>query len=199
MLHPYWSWTTAKRRKFWSAICLAALFVGLGISLWPLLPGLKLPAQRLAASRPVLRAMLPRSLKAPDTADVPLTGNWLLIPGINVRERIWEGGSLDVLWTHEGVWHQVGDLGHNLVLAGHRFQYLPPNTDTFYNMNKLKRGDAIIVVWDGKPHEYRVTDTRTVTPDHVEILVPTETPELTLYTCSDWQESRRLVVVAKPK
>jgi sortase A len=186
-----------KRERTWLALCGLALLAGMALALYPYAPAARLPIQRAAKAHPVLQKLLPASLKAPDLAP-PLTGNWLIIPGIGVRERIWEGQSLDVLLTNEGVWHQTGDPSHNLVLAGHRFQYLPPNADTFYNLDKLKDGDPVTLVWDGRPRQYSVEKGFTITPDQVGILDPSATPELTLYTCSDWGATRRLVIVAIP-
>lgn len=165
---------------------------------WPYVPAAELPVQRFVQEHPVLQKALPPVLAAPDLAP-PLTGNWLIIPAINVKEEIWDGSSLDVVWTHEGVWHQTGDLAHNLVLAGHRFQYLPPNTHTFYNLSKLKPGDTVTVVWEGTPHRFAVSAQETVPPTDGEPLDQSGPPRLTLYTCADWATTRRLVVVAVPR
>jgi LPXTG-site transpeptidase (sortase) family protein len=184
-------------QRLWIPFLTFSLCLGICLALAPLLPKAQFAVQQSSKNHPILRTILPPTLKPPDSSP-PLTGNWLLIPSINVREKIWDGPSLDVLWTHDGVWHQVGDLQHNLVLAGHRFQYLPPNTQTFYNLDKLHTGDNVTVVWEGISHQYLVQRSQVLTPDHVEVLNQTQDPELTLYTCNDWEASRRLVVLAKP-
>jgi len=67
--------------------------------------------------------------------------NRLVIPKIGVDSEILEGSSLDVLLTKEGVWREpydsTPDQDGNVMIAGHRFQYLPPNTHTFYNLEEV--------------------------------------------------------------
>lgn len=123
----------------------------------------------------------------------------VMIPKIGVNTKILEGGDLGVLDHEEGVWHQKGELGKdNYVLAGHRFRYLPPNTSTFYNLDKLTNGDVIAIDVDGKRTTYEVKQVRVVDASEVSVIAPTEQPRLTLYTCDDMRETRRIVVVAEP-
>jgi LPXTG-site transpeptidase (sortase) family protein len=106
---------------------------------------------------------------------------------------------LKILNQVEGVWHQTGNLTNgNFVLAGHRFRYLPPNTSTLYNLNKLKAGDLIAVDWLGKRTVYRVTQMEVVPATDVMLLNPTSTPRLTLYSCNDIQQTQRVVALAQP-
>lgn len=128
-------------------------------------------------------------------------GNRLFIPQINVDAEIIEGEDIDVLRSKEGVWHDptTGDpeLGGNMVLAGHRFQYLPPNTHTFYHLDKLKISELIKVYWQGKEYVYEISKIFEVLPE--EVWIKSETPnELTLYTCTPlFTSEKRLVVKAK--
>lgn len=126
--------------------------------------------------------------------------NRLYIPKIGVETAIVEGKTLDVLNRQEGVWHQTGTLADdNFVLAGHRFKYLPPNTSTFYNLDKLSVGDTIMVDWYQRRYLYKVTQRFTVAQNRVDLLAKTPNPQLTLYTCSDESEKERVVVVAEPQ
>lgn len=126
--------------------------------------------------------------------------NRLYIPKIGVETAILEGKTLDVLNRQEGVWHQTGTLANdNFVLAGHRFKYLPPNTSTFYNLDKLSVGDTIMVDWYQRRYLYKVTQRFTVAQNRVDLLAQTPSPQLTLYTCSDESEKERVVVVAEPE
>ncbi|MGI8404870.1 MAG: sortase [Thermomicrobiales bacterium] len=88
----------------------------------------------------------------------PGSGNWLLIPAIGVKTPIVDGPDIGVLDTQEGVWHQTGTAGvGNLVIAGHRFKYLPPNQTTFSNLDKLTTGDTIVIWWQGQRHAYQLS------------------------------------------
>jgi sortase A len=68
-----------------------------------------------------------------------------------------------------------GESG-NAALAAHR--------DTFFRpLKDVRKGDRITVTTREGVHEYRVTETRVVTPDDVSVLAPTMNPTLTLVTC----------------
>jgi LPXTG-site transpeptidase (sortase) family protein len=130
---------------------------------------------------------------------VPITDNRVIIPKIGVDTPIVEGSSLNVLNKTEGVWHQTGSVTQgNFVLAGHRFRYLPPNTSTLYNLNKLTPGDTIAIDWLGKRTVYQVTQMEVVSQNDVAILNPTPKPQLTLYSCNDFRQTQRVVAIAQP-
>jgi LPXTG-site transpeptidase (sortase) family protein len=131
-------------------------------------------------------------------ADREIDGNRVIIPKIGVDTPIVEGSSLDVLKTEEGVWHQTGDIsGGNFVLAGHRFKYLPPNTSTLYNLDKLAAGDTIAVDWEGRRTIYQVTKLMTVGANDTSILNSDFGQRLTIYTCTDTRQTQRTVAIAQ--
>lgn len=130
---------------------------------------------------------------------IPITDNRVIIPKIGVNTPIIEGSNLKVLDKSEGVWHQTGNVTKgNFVLAGHRFRYLPPNTSTLYNLDKLAPGDAIAIDWLGKRTVYQVKQMEVVPQNDVAILNPTATPRLTLYSCNDFRQTQRVVAIAEP-
>ncbi|BCX13765.1 MAG: hypothetical protein KatS3mg085_297 [Candidatus Dojkabacteria bacterium] len=132
-----------------------------------------------------------------------LDSNLLIIPKIGVKAKILEHSDLSILDVEEGVWREPftntpEDEGGNTVIAGHRFQYLPPNTSTFYHLDKLKSGDKILVIWDKKEYIYEVQDIFEVEPSDTYIRDNSGESLLTLYTCTPLgSEARRLVVRAK--
>ena len=124
----------------------------------------------------------------------------LLIPSIGVDSPIIEGADDSAL--NRGSWLIPGtstpDQGGNTVISGHRFKYLPPNNTTFYLLDKLQPGDDIQVQWNEKLYHYRVTNSRDVQPEQVEILDNTTDARLTLFTCTPiLSTARRLVVTAE--
>lgn len=130
-------------------------------------------------------------------------GNRLYIPQIGVDTEIVEGMNIDVLAKQEGVWRDPttstpGKPG-NMVLAGHRFQFLPPNTNTFYHLDKLKLGQTVSIFWLGKQYGYEIYQIFEVNPDEVWIKDPKEKiDELTLYTCTPiFTSAKRLIIKAK--
>ena len=65
----------------------------------------------------------------------------------------------------------------------------------FRDLGALQWGDDIYVDAGGWRFHYRVREAKSVWPDQVEVLDPSQTPILTLMTCTNW-DTQRLVVVA---
>ena len=135
-------------------------------------------------------------LKADDVDFTPR----LTIKKIGVDTEIVEGNNAHAA-LEQGVWRMpVGstpDRGGNTVLTAHRYKFLPPSDKTFYLLDKLEKGDEVVIQWQGKQFTYRVTETKVVSPKAVEILRNTELPRLTLFTCTPLFTSKnRLVVIA---
>jgi LPXTG-site transpeptidase (sortase) family protein len=132
-----------------------------------------------------------------DISDTPQQ-NTLLVEGIGIHGEIFEGKSVSVL--EKGIWHRPNsstpDRGSNTVLVAHRYLYRT-ESNSFYNLNKVKVGNKIIVWWERRKYTYTVTEIKTVPPEAVEIEGPTKDPILTLYTCTLITASDRLMVRAK--
>lgn len=128
--------------------------------------------------------------------------NRLLIPKIGVNAEIVEGKSLGII-NKAGVWHEIPSTNPttagNMVIAGHRFKFLPPNQSTLYSMDKVDVGDEIIIFWEQEKYTYQVYETEVVEPTAVQIRDDHGFKELTIYTCTPlWTTKQRLVVKAKP-
>mgnify|MGYP001233782857 CR=1 FL=1 len=145
----------------------------------------------------------------------------LIIPSIGVKAKVLEAGSIEILNEQEGVWlemvstttdqprddapkagdnaPQPGAPGTNTVIAGHRFQYLPPNSTTFYHLDKVKEGEQIVLFWRGERQVYEIIGIQEVLPQQIEIreAQPGEI-QLTLYTCTPiGSNDRRLAVSSR--
>jgi sortase A len=94
----------------------------------------------------------------------------------------------------------AGQAG-NAVLIGHVTSRNLGNV--FEHLHQLKPGDAVRVFSADQQFEYRVADTRTVSRTDVSVVQPTDTPSLTLITCTGaWlplvnDYAKRLVVRAE--
>lgn len=123
--------------------------------------------------------------------------NQIIIPSIFVKENIVEG-TVESSSLDKGAWHipNTGTpLWSNMVLAGHRFKYLPPHNETFYLLDKLKKGEKIYIIWEGHIYTYTVNSIYVVLPTDTHIEEPTKDPILTLYTCTPlWSADKRLVI-----
>lgn len=169
----------------------------------PLVPELQ---YRLKTKSNNVNPNYPVSYSQEDSRKYVTDGNRLFISKIDVDSKILEGESEDVMNVEEGVWRDPlstnpTSLG-NMVIAGHRFQYLPPNTTTFYNLDKLENGDIIKVYWEGIEYIYVVSNIFEVDADEVWIKdQPKDSKqEITIYTCTPiYTSEKRLVVKAELK
>lgn len=100
----------------------------------------------------------------------------------------------------KGPWHfplsnAPGEKG-NFVVIGHRFAELPPSTNTFFNLDKIKVGDKISISQTGDVnYEYTVLETKVVEKDNRSVLQDYGDYRITLITCTPlWTSKQRLVV-----
>ncbi|EFK95167.1 Uncharacterized protein yhcS [sediment metagenome] len=125
--------------------------------------------------------------------------NTLTIPSIGVDGEIFEGSSIYTL--NKGLWRRpktsTPDKGGNTVIVAHRYLFTEgPNT--FYHLDKVKKGDKFALFWNKKEYIYEVTEVKTVEPTAIEIEDNTKDPIVTLYTCTPlWTAKYRLVVIGK--
>lgn len=124
----------------------------------------------------------------------------IFINSIEVEGSIYEG--LDSHTMNKGFWHfpssnLPGQKG-NTVIIGHRYAKLPPNKDTFFNLDKVKVGDRIEVIQSDSQFTYIVTDTKIVEKNDTSVLLDYSDYRITLITCSPlWTSQQRLVIVGK--
>jgi LPXTG-site transpeptidase (sortase) family protein len=127
--------------------------------------------------------------------------NQLIMPTALFDQPVFDGP--DARTLRNGVWHRPNtgtpSEGGNTVFAAHRFTYSNPR-GAFYNLDKLRVGDPIGLIWDNRAYQYVVTVTKVVGAHATDIEQPTATPRLTLYTCTPLALPKdRLVVIAEPK
>ena len=103
------------------------------------------------------------------------------IPAIGVKSPLMYGIGDSALTKGLGLWPGTGRIGQpgNAVIAGHRTSHTRP----LYDINKLKKGDAIIFTTAQGVAEYRVTRTRIVKPNDMWITRPTKASTITLFAC----------------
>jgi sortase A len=120
----------------------------------------------------------------------------LLIPALTLDTPIVETFIVDEQWEvaeyAAGYLHGTAFPGDgNTALAGHAGL----RGAVFRDLGALNFGDDIYVDAGGWRYHYRVRESKSVWPDQVEVLDPSQTPILTLMTCTNW-DTQRLVVVA---
>lgn len=133
------------------------------------------------------------------TATIP-SDNRLAIPSIGLDEHIFDSDEPN--GVNKGVYRRdktsAPPLGGNTVFVGHRFSYFPNIPAPFYNLDKVKVGDKMVVAWDGIVYRYKVSEIRVVQPTDTAVEAPTKTSKLTVYTCTPlWSARQRLVVIGE--
>jgi len=196
---PAW---VVRYRRWLIAGAVVVFVLALGVVLYPFIPSLEYSLGLVKEENPYV-SRLGTGQTLPETGIKPIpTDNRLVIPKIGVDAPIVEGASQNAA-LEKGIWHipntAASPEASNLVLSAHRWRYLPPSSRSFYLLDKLDVGDDIIIYWEGKEFDYKVGEEKTVDPTAVEILEPTDQPQLTLFTCTPlWSTKHRLVLIAKP-
>ncbi len=86
----------------------------------------------------------------------------------------------------------------NTVIIGHRFLHIPPRKDTFFNLDKVKVGDKIILEQDEDIYTYTVVRIAVTEKNNTAILENTNDYRITLITCTPlWTSDERLVITGK--
>jgi LPXTG-site transpeptidase (sortase) family protein len=143
----------------------------------------------------------PRYLLIPKLADqfkapIPIVET----PLIN---RKWDVSGLGyyVGWLQGTTWMDPG--WGNTVLAAH-VQLGFQNPGPFWGLGDLVPGDEIIVIEGDIQRKFVVKSIRKVDPSDLSVTAPTNSPTLTLITCTEWNShyglfSQRMVVQAVPE
>lgn len=190
-----------KLRTFNNLLSSIVIFLGLYISLSPFLPELSWRIRRLTDDTGGVPYSGRLSEGAPQAdRSSPPSENRLVIPSINLNEKILESNSIGVI-SKGGTWHRPststpGSVG-NSVIVGHRIY--GSNASTLYHLDRVLIGQKLAVYWEGKEILYEVTDKKVVAATATEIERQTTEEQLTIYTCTPiWTAKDRLVIIAKP-
>jgi sortase A len=126
----------------------------------------------------------------------------LYLPRIDKHWVVVEGVDLDDIRYAPGRYPtgaMPGEIG-NFAVAGHR------NPATFWDLDKVSQGDAVVVETQSSWYTYQVTETLVVSPSAVEVVAPVpgqpgvepDQAMLTLTTCNPkWDNYERLIVHAE--
>lgn len=151
------------------------------------------PSERYARSEPAMVAVAPTEPPAAAALDLPPI--YLEAPAVGIQadavEVFLQDGTWQVADYAVGFLHGTGRPGAgNLVMAGHK----GIRGAVFANLEALQPGDEVFVDTAEQRFRYQVRETRSVWPSEVDVIYPTETPTLTLLTCTNWDLQRFIVV-----
>jgi sortase A len=118
---------------------------------------------------------------------------YIKIPKIGLDMLFVQGVSVEALRRGPGHYPQSPLPGRagNVAIAGHRTTYLHP----FWSLDKLAKGDRIILRTRKGSFVYQVEWVKVVDPSATWVIDPTPTPSVTLTTCNPrFSASQRLIV-----
>lgn len=199
--------TKKQQEKNWlhlfnNILSVVVLLLALYIILLPLLPNIQFWVKKTTNAYPrLVEQNLPDQPKGQPDQEVIPADNTLVIPSLGLQEVVYEGSGPAAL--SKGIWRRPHTSdptqGSNTVLVGHRFTYTDPQ-GVFYHLDKVKVGDRIVLYWEGEKYAYTVMKAFVVAADKIEIEAPTDSPILTIYTCTPlWSARDRLVIQAEPE
>jgi sortase A len=135
-----------------------------------------------------------------ELADLEKKETRLVIPSASIEGDVVVGKSQEAML--EGFWHfplsSIPDTVGNTVIFGHRFDKIPPEKETFYNLDKVNIGDKIYIRQkNDKEISYTIIEKYVVEKNDRSVLQESSNYRLTLITCTPlWTAKKRLVVVA---
>ncbi len=117
------------------------------------------------------------------------------IPAIGVDAPVVQGDGWEQL--KKGVGQNIGSANPgqtgNVVLAAHNDVF----GEIFRYLDKLKKGDQVILYTNQHAYTYIVSKSQVVEPTQVEFMAPTEQPVVTLISCYPYLvDTQRIIVVA---
>ncbi len=124
----------------------------------------------------------------------------LKIESIDVEGDIFQGSDSNIL--DKGFWHfptskYPGQKG-NVVIISHRYLFIPPAKDTFFNLDKVRKGDTLFFNQDGNEYNYIVSEVKIVEKNDISVIQDSSDYRVTLITCTPlWTSHQRLVVIGK--
>ena len=124
----------------------------------------------------------------------------LVISGANIDMPVFLGSTEKTLRKGGWLFSETSrpEKGGNSVIFGHRYMYRPPKQNTFWNLDKVKAGDLMVLYWQGKEYRYRVSETKVVEPTDLSVIQPTDDSILTVITCTPlFSTKQRLVVIGE--
>lgn len=122
----------------------------------------------------------------------------IIIPNRQIDLKVKEAKIVNGFWelSEKTASHGVGsaDPGEkgNIVIFAHA------RNNLFGPLKEAKIGEHIYLLTKSSKHGYKVTETKLVSPNETENIAKTKTETLTLFTCSGFLDTKRLIVLAKP-
>jgi LPXTG-site transpeptidase (sortase) family protein len=166
----------------------------------------------LPTTTPAPPTLAPTFTAAPiviPTATIPVISARLSVPTAGILTPVvdvyLDGVSWDVSYLGNNAGHLQGtawlDETGNIVLAGH-VENFDGGAGVFASIDDLRLGDPVVLSDGAQVKYYAVTEVKTVQPDDLTVLYPTQADRITLITCDGYDfvnnsYQTRVVVIAE--
>ncbi len=133
-------------------------------------------------------------LQKKETTQEPLR---IVIPTLSIDLPVVEAKVVNGFWelSETSASHGIGsanpgELGNTVIFAHAR-------EGLFLPLRSIKNNDNVYVLSKDHWYRYRVVQTQLVDPDHIQVIAQTKDETLTLFACSGFLDSKRLIVTLK--
>jgi sortase A len=164
------------------------------------LPGGHTPPDVRGQSQPLaipihLQKLVAEITPLPPPTPGPEHAQRIVITTIGVDAPVVEGDDWEAL--KKGAGHHIGSVNPgergNCIISAHNDIY----GEIFRNLPELRVGDEVLVHTVSQVYRYVVRQTRIIEPTDVSVMMPTNTPVLTLISCYPYRvDTQRIVVIA---
>ncbi len=122
----------------------------------------------------------------------------IVIPKYNIDLPIVEAKVKSGAWelSETTASHGLGSAGPGQI--GNMVIFAHARPGLFLPLRDIENDDVVYIFTQDRWYEYVVSDTHLVNPNETQVIAPTSDTRLTLFTCSGFMDSKRLIVTALP-
>ncbi len=121
----------------------------------------------------------------------------VVIPRISINLAITPARVVDGAWEIPETTAAFGLGSAPPTVVGNTVIFAHARKELFGPLRSVKAGDDVYIFTSERWFAYKVQEIKTVLPNQVEVLQATSERTLTLYTCSGFADTKRLIVTAK--
>jgi LPXTG-site transpeptidase (sortase) family protein len=82
-------------------------------------------------------------------------------------------------------------------LPGNQVIFAHAKKGLFYAIQEVEKGNLVTIYTANQSYTYQITNIEEVSPNNTNVIAPTDDERVTLYTCSGYKSTKRLLVIAK--
>jgi len=122
----------------------------------------------------------------------------IVMPKYNIDLSVVEAPVINGVWetSETTASHGIGSASPGQI--GNTVVFAHARAGLFLPIRDIQKDEIIYVLTKDRWYRYQVSDSKLVNPDQVEVISQTVDEKLTLFTCSGFLDSKRLVVTALP-